>query len=442
MNLFLFRRDLRLFDNITLHEMLHTSEPYILAFIFTPEQVDDNKYKSNSAIQFMCESIQELSERINELGGKLNIYYGTNEDVIKSMIKNHNISKVWFNRDNTPYSRKRDKSIENLGVPIATYENYTIVSVDAVKTDDGKYYTSFTPYYNKAKTMVPSTFKLLPEPKVLKSKIATIKYSKDISFMQTLYTEQKQLTQKGSRTVGLKSLKTFEKSKYAILRDEVSKNTSMLSAHIKFGTISIREVYNKINIEIFRRQLFWNSFYAQLFIHLPKKQTIGGGNFKNKTVKWKINNKWISKWKNGTTGFPFIDAGMRQLKETGFMHNRARMATANFFSMIMHQNWKIGERHFANNLVDYDPAQNNGNWQWSVGLGIDRTGYLRIFNPWAQSQKHDKHCKYIQRWIPELRDIPIKDIHNWESKYAGYKNVYHEPMLNYKEQRKLTYKMY
>ena len=216
-----------------------------------------------------------------------------------------------------------------------------------------------------------------------------------------------------------------------------------LSAYIKFGCISIREVYKKFksNVKIIR-QLIWRDFYANILFEYPNvlHQAMKE---KYRKIKWNHNVQYLNAWKEGKTGFPIVDAAMRELNETGFMHNRGRLIVSSFLIKTLLINWQEGEKYFATRLIDYDPASNNGNWQWGASTGVDSQPYFRIFNPWLQSKTHDPDCAYIKKWIPELKDIPNKEIHKWYNYCNNYTKLkYLFPIVDFDKQKKLSLKMY
>jgi deoxyribodipyrimidine photo-lyase len=224
----------------------------------------------------------------------------------------------------------------------------------------------------------------------------------------------------------------------------LDKPTSELSSYIKFGCISIREVYHifRSNRD-FIRQLFWRDFYANILFSFP--YVLGSAMKPNyNKISWHHNSKWFNAWCNGVTGFPIVDAGMRQLNETGYMHNRARLIVSSFLVKTLLIDWRYGERYFAKTLVDYDVANNNLNWQWSASTAVDSQPYFRIFSPWKQSVDYDKDCEYIKKWIPELLEVPNKDIHNWYKSCEKYKNKikYPKPIVDYDIMRKEILNVY
>ena len=273
------------------------------------------------------------------------------------------------------------------------------------------------------------------------------KYKSTFKDIEKYYNINKKNNVNGGRKEALKILKNINSfSNYEKTRDVLSKNTTHLSAYLKFGCISIREVYhvvkNKfgINDDIIK-QLLWRDFYY----HVGNEYTIWGKSMKEKynKIKWLYNKKHFNKWKNAMTGFPIVDAAMRQLNETGFMHNRGRLIVASFLIKNLQIDWLWGEKYFATQLIDYDPLVNNGNWQWVAGTGTDSQPYFRIFNPWSQSEKHDKDCIYIKKWIPELKNVDNKDIHKWYKTYKNYPNIkYPTPIIDYKKSREKTIDMY
>jgi deoxyribodipyrimidine photo-lyase len=235
-----------------------------------------------------------------------------------------------------------------------------------------------------------------------------------------------------------KNLKNYPRT-----HNDLSHSTSELSAFIKFGCVSIREVYKTFRSKHdFIRQLFWRDFYANILYSFP--YVLGSAMKKNyNKVHWHHNSNWFKKWCDGETGYPVVDAGMRQMNQTGYMHNRARLIVSSFLVKTLLISWEEGEKYFAQKLVDYDPASNNGNWQWTAGSGADSQPYFRIFNPWEQGKNYDPNCEYIKKWVPELKDVPNKDILNWEDTHSEYKDVkYPKPIVDYKKQKEIALKMY
>jgi len=448
--LFIFRRDLRIIDNNGLNEINKICKNVHTIFIFTPEQVSEsNKFKSNNAVQFMIESLDELSKDINNKGGQLNCYYDDNNKVIEKYIKNNNINIVCFNFDITPYSIKRDQSIaklcKSLNVNILCCHDYYLYNVGSIKTQTGNTYQKFTPYYNSTKTI-----------KIDKPKKSKIKFKKVVNTfvpnlislsdaMKKFTVVNPNILVNGGRKEGIKLLRRAKKTqtKYIKTRNDLSGSTSQLSAFIKFGCVSIREVYHEMKeIKDFSRQLVWRDFYANImfeYSHVMGKPM----KLRYENIKWDNNMIWFKAWCNGKTGFPIVDAGMTELNTTGYCHNRSRLIVMSFLIKIMFIDWRKGEKYFATQLIDYDPSSNNGNTQWVAGSGADSQMYNRIFNPWTQAKTYDPYCKYIKKWLPQLKDVPNSDIFNWDTKWKDYSHVkYIKPICDYKKQRVIVLKSY
>lgn len=463
MNIFIFRRDYRLQDNIGLASSLKKYEDIIPIFIGTPEQLTGaNKYRSDHSLQFLCESLCELADDLTKCNSKLHCFYGKNIDVLKKLHKANTIASINYNKDYTPYAVERDTEIQKFceenEIECNEYQDYLLAEPGSILTNSGTPYKVYGQFQKRMiQTQISKTKKL---SKTLMNKFGkiNIKTNSDLSllecnFLKKYYKEQN-VDIRGGRKLGLSILKKLSDfNQYGSKRNELTYSTTQLSAYIKFGCISIREVYWKIRAKIKNvesrsnliNQLIWRDFYFHLMFYFPKNM---GGNFREKfnKFKWKNNKNWFNAWCEGKTGFPIVDAGMRELNETGYMHNRSRLITSNFLTRILICDWRWGEQYYAQRLRDYDPSVNNGNWQWSAGTGIDTAPYSqRIFNPWLQSEKFDENCEYIKTWLPELKDIPNEDLHKWNEKYTEYdlkKIGYNKPIVNYKEQRAEVKRVY
>ena len=454
--LVIFRRDLRTTDNTALNLAIeHEPKEKILpVFIFTPEQVTkQNSYRSINAIDFMINSLKEIKH--------LQCFFGDNIAVLKHIFSIINVTAVYFNKDHTHYPQKRDTDIIELcnkkDIEVHVTEDYNLNMIGTILTGAGTFYSTFTPYYTKAniqKVSKPLSYNKQYGRSCIRPITSSMSISIDeakLKFTESASIKSSPTKMKvyGGRKEAMNKLEQInEFNNYHESRDTASIPTTHLSAHIKFGTISIREAYyafksikDKNASEALVRQLFWNDFYDQLMHGLPYERTLGKSNFKKLKIKWE-SPVHLQAWKDGKTGFPFIDAGMRQLNQTGWMHNRARMAVANFLSMTLLIDWREGERYFSQKLVDCDVSQNNGNWQWSTGVGVDKTGYLRMYNPYSQSKSHDEECLYIKKFVPELKDVSISDIHNWEKSHIEHKGIYIPPIVDYSARRKIAIKAY
>jgi deoxyribodipyrimidine photo-lyase len=446
--LFIFRRDFRTVDNIGLYQLNTVCKNIYAVFIFTPEQITNtNSFKSDNAVQFMIESLEDLSLQIGKQGGKLHTFYGKNEKIILDCIRAFQIDVVCFNVDYTPYAIQRDENIEKLcermKVKLMCCHDYYLHQPGTILTSAGKPYQKFTPYYESA----------------LKQKITPVSAQRKVHFvssrdhiantislreaMDRFTVINPNILVRGGREPAINKLKTALKMQkhYSTNHNVVSKPTSELSAYIKFGCLSIREVYTafKTNHD-FVRQLIWRDFYANLLYSFP--YVLGNAMKPNyRKIKWHFKSSWFKAWCNGKTGFPIVDAGMRQLNETGYLHNRARLIVASFLVKTLLISWEHGEKYFAKMLTDYDPASNNGNWQWIASTGADSQPYFRIFNPTEQGKTVDPDCEYIKKWVPELKELEASAIHNWEVEWKDHK-TYMKPICDYKVQKEIAMKMY
>lgn len=450
MILFIFRRDLRLKDNTALIKALEkaneTNEKVCLSFIFTPIQVDKNDYKSSNCIQFMVESLKELDKSLKKLGSKLHIFYGNNEDVLDNLIKQDDLKEVYVNVDYTPFSKERDNKLKDYclkkDIKFNSFEDSLLFDVEKIKSNDNKNYTIFGFFEKKAIQYIDEIEKpkSINKNKKLYGRLNESKYDTTFEYIKKFYDYNPNIATLPGRKEGLKILKNIKNFKeYSKTRNDPNLPTTMLSAHNKFGTLSIREVFHSILKNLGKNhqlisQLIWRDFYYNIAYYKP---SVFGNSFNNlyPNIKWKYNENNFKKWCSGETGYPFVDAGMRQLNETGWMHNRLRMVVAQFLTKNLGIDWKLGEKYFATKLVDYDPIVNNGNWQWNAGTGTDpeRYGKPRFFNPWNQSERFDPNGTYIKKWIKELKDIPASDLHKWEFKYNNYNTKYPKPMVDYKQ---------
>lgn len=446
-SLFIFRRDFRLHDNTAFIECYKKSDKIIPIFIFTPEQVTkSNEYFSSNAFQFMLESLNDLNTELkNDYNSQIHYYYGDNIDVLKSLLIN--FDNIYFNMDYTPYAKKRDEKIQTFckenNKECFVYEDYLLMNIGTYLKKDGTPYEKYTPFKNNAQLIPvnkPNNYTFTGK------KLDKIKFTFDLDSLNKYYTKNPNILVHGGRNNALNILKNMKNfANYEKERNELNQSTTHLSAYIKFGCVSIREVYNTI-FKLFGikhtliSQLYWREFYYYLSYYIPR--VLEGKSLKEKydKIKWENNKTILNAWKNGETGFPGVDAGMREMNETGFMHNRARLITSGILIKILDCDWRLGEKYFATQLVDYDPSVNNGNWQWSSGSGADSQPYFRIMSPWKQIIDNDSNCMYIKKWIPELRDIPCKDILKWDN--SPIKNNYPKPIIDYKFMRGETIKKY
>ena len=430
--LFIFRRDLRIEDNTGLISALKYSQYVIPCFILDPLLVETtpNRRKNDNAIQFMIESLNDLNGQLREKGSKLYLFVGKPQNVLKKLIVDEKIDSVHFNKDYTKFSRKRDATLANVcnGNKAKCFEYPDLMLINdpelVTKPPDGKPYSVFTHFFNRAIELPVSrpqenNYKNYYSSNSICSEVK--EKEKKVVYNSILSNPNSEIYAHGGRTECLRILKNINKFKDYIREKDcpAKEQTTGLSAHNKFGTCSIREIYHTIkeklgNNNLLLRQLFWRDFFTYIAYHYPH---VFGHPFqpKYKNMRWENDTKKFKLWCNGKTGFPIVDAGMRQLNRTGFMHNRVRLIVASFLTKDLHIDWKWGERYFAEKLIDYDPCVNNGNWQWAASTGCDAQPYIRIFNPWIQQKKFDPECQYIKKWIPELRNMHSKLIHGLDN---------------------------
>jgi deoxyribodipyrimidine photo-lyase len=446
-SLFIFRRDLRLEDNTGLIFALQSSEIVIPAFIFTKEQIENNPLKNDHCLKFMIESLKDLEEQLHKRGGKLFFFQGDIEEIVHQCIRKLKIDALIVNRDYTPYSQKRDAKLEKIckTAPIAfhSFDDALLHPPEDTLKKDGKPYAIFTPYFRNAVKLEV----LKPQENRNTNYFhGAIPFAEGKSIFPKI-TIENGLTGGRSEALNiLKKLKSYQH--YGTLRDvPIEDCCSHLSPYLKFTVCSPREVYAAIchtlspHHELIR-SLYWRDFFTSIAFFFPH---VFKGAFHSKfdKLKWSNNRKEFQRWCEGSTGFPIVDAGMREMNQTGFMHNRVRMIAASFLIKDLHIDWRLGEKYFAQTLIDYDPSVNNGNWQWVASTGCDAQPYFRIFNPWTQQKKFDPDCLYIKKWIPELSSLPSKMIHAWylEKHHAACKN-YPCPMTNHEKAAKETLRAY
>jgi deoxyribodipyrimidine photo-lyase len=427
---FLFHRDLRVVDNTSLNALAAVCDAIVPVFIFTPEQVtSENKYKSDASVQFMIESLDELATECPLL-----TLYGDTTTLMKRVVKETGATAVGFNEDYTPYAVKRDKElVEGLGdgLKIVSEADFYLTRPGDVVTGSGTAYKVFTPFYEtvlKIAINKPSSKRHIKWHKAAKSITLEEAYTR-------FTTPNPEIAVKGGRKAGLKVLTSAKSLRdYDKTRDTLALPTTQASAYLKYGCVSVREMYEAVKgIPALLRQLIWRDFYAHVLFAYPD------GVLKRQAIKWTRNKKWLDAWKEGRTGFPLVDAAMRQLNETGYMHNRGRMLVASFLSKILLIDWREGERYFATKLVDYDIASNSLNW---MNVVFDNLPYVKIFNPWTHSKEHDPDATYIKRWVPELRDVDVKDIHGWGERWINYEGIYVRPIVDYAERREKAMGVY
>ncbi len=443
LGLFIFRRDLRIEDNSALIHGGNLCKQILPCFIFDPQQVENNPYRSDFAVQFMAESIWDLQEQLQNDGGKLYLFYGKLDEVLENIFENTRFDALFVNRDYTPFSKQRDEKIKNFcaknSITFYSLDDVLLNSPGDILRNDKVPITVFSHFYKRALTIPVRKPRGKNESQYYQN---NINYEiQDILSLKFLPHQNTKIPLKGGRKEGLKILKRACSLKdYHNQRDMIEKEVNtFLSPYLKFGCLSPREVFYKIqnysdNPEPIIRQLYWRDFFTIIAFYFPY---VFGRAF-NKSfqdVWWSHDENMFKSWTEGATGFPIVDAGMRELKETGWLHNRERLIVASFLTKDLHIDWLWGEQYFATKLIDYDPCVNNGNWQWVAGTGCDAQPYFRIFNPWLQSKKFDPEARYIKKWIPELKNVPPEHIHHWDVFHQEYSKVdYPAPIVDHHEE--------
>jgi deoxyribodipyrimidine photo-lyase len=401
MNIHWFRRDLRLDDNRALNAALDSGKPVRCIFIFDTDILEKLTDRDDARVNFIHRELCQIDRELRTLGSSLHVYHGKPLEIWKTLASTSQISEVFCNRDYEPYALIRDKAVyellESMDIKMTGRKDHVIFEKEEVLKDDGKPYTVYTPYSKKWKA------KLIAEPFTLNEETANGIFEQNLN--GTIPTiEQLGFTANKKISIPAKEFPRDIVRQYHLQRDlPAVSGTSRLSVHLRFGTISIRRIVKMakdIN-EKWLNELIWRDFYHMILYHFPHSASTS---FKPAydRIQWINDEKQFHLWCEGKTGYPIVDAGMRELNATGFMHNRVRMITASFLTKHLLIDWKWGERYFASKLLDFDLASNVGGWQWAAGSGCDAAPYFRVFNPTLQTEKFDPEQRYIQKWIPEL----------------------------------------
>jgi deoxyribodipyrimidine photo-lyase len=416
-SIFWFRRDLRLEDNVGFHSALKSEYPVFPIFIFDPE-ILDKLPKEDARVSFIYEHLQKIRKELQLHDSSLAIYHGSPIKIFQYLVKEYDIQEVFTNHDYEPYARQRDAEISEFlkgeDIMFQTYKDQVIFERNEVVKKDGDPYLVYTPYmkvwkqqFNELELSHYPTKKYFSNL-VKHSRLPNLDLS-DISF-------ERSRIEIPDYDISPSLIQEYESKRNYPAQDA----TSHIGPHLRFGTVSIREVVKKAfqdKNETFWQELIWREFFMQILYHYPETVT---QSFKKKydRIEWRNNEEEFEKWKSGTTGYPLVDAGMRQLNETGFMHNRVRMLVGSFLCKHLLIDWRWGEAYFAEKLLDYEMSSNIGNWQWVAGSGVDATPYFRIFNPTTQIDKFDKDRKYIKTWVKEYdtKDYPEKMVDHKEAR--------------------------
>lgn len=424
-SIFWFRRDLRLDDNAALYHALKENKNVLPIFIFDTAILDQLENKYDRRVDFIHQCLVDIQKHLTNHHSSLKIFHSKPLAAFKELSKAFALETVYTNHDYEPYAKERDEEIRkflsSIQCKFKTYKDQVIFEKDEVTKDDGKPYTVFTPYSRKWKSKLKAFYyKAYPTEKYFKNLIKVKPF--EIPLLETL----------GFKNTDIQFLRPVSLNKKLLLEYQSKRDlpaiagTSRLSMHLRFGTVSIRKlVKTTLNVsETWLNELIWREFYMMILWHFPH---VVNGAFKKDYdfIKWRNNEKEFELWCKGKTGFPIVDAGMRELNTTGFMHNRVRMIVSSFLIKDLLVDWKWGEAYFAQKLNDFDLSANNGGWQWAASSGCDAAPYFRIFNPTSQQERFDPNFDYIKKWVPEFGT-----------------DQYPEPMVDHKEARERTLAVY
>ncbi|KGO85127.1 deoxyribodipyrimidine photolyase [Flavobacterium rivuli WB 3.3-2 = DSM 21788] len=427
MIVFWFRRDLRIDDNTGLHAAIATGEQVLPIFIFDKNILDELP-KDDHRVTFIVQLLENINTEFKKHNRSLAVFNDTPENVFKKLTAEHQITAVYTNHDYEPYARTRDKAIGEFlsakNIEFKTFKDQVIFEKDEVIKGDGTPYVVYTPYSKRWKELLKND-NLTQHSTVIKAEdIATHSYRflglKDIGFTESDI-------KPASYDVSTGLIDNYEDTRNFPAID----GTSHLSPYLRFGAVSIRQLVKKgldSSNGVFLNELIWREFFMQILWHYPQTVTKA---FRPKydNIKWRYNDDDFKAWCEGKTGFPMVDAGMRELNATGTMHNRVRMVTASFLCKHLLLDWRKGEAYFAEKLFDYEQSSNIGNWQWAAGSGVDAAPYFRVFNPTEQVKKFDKDLKYIKKWVPEFEDLNYKPIVDHKEARERALKVYKEGLV-------------
>jgi len=427
MTVFWFRRDLRIDDNTGLHAAIATGEEVLPIFIFDKNILEELP-KDDHRVTFIAQLLEDVNGEFKKHNRSLAVFHDTPENAFKKLMAEHQITAVYTNHDYEPYAISRDKAIDELlsanSVQFKTFKDQVIFEKNEVMKGDGTPYVVYTPYSKRWKELLKKDDLMQHDTAIKAENFAIHPYPflilKDIGFTESNI-------KPAHYDVSSKVIDNYEDTRNFPAID----GTSHLSPYLRFGAVSIRKLVKKgldSSNGVFLNELIWREFFMQILWHYPHTVTKA---FRPKydNIKWRYNEDDFKAWCEGKTGFPMVDAGMRELNATGTMHNRVRMVTASFLCKHLLLDWRKGEAYFAEKLFDYEQSSNIGNWQWAAGSGVDAAPYFRVFNPTEQVKKFDKDLNYIKKWVPEFEDLNYKPIVDHKEARERALKVYKEGLV-------------
>ena len=423
-SIFWFRRDLRLHDNVALFNALKSGEKVLPIFIFDTS-ILDKLPKNDARVSFIIKELRSMNEHLKSFDASIDIYHGKPIEVFESLIKKYPIASVFTNHDYEPYAIKRDQEIKELlsseNINFNSFKDQVIFEKNEITKKDGNPYVVYTPYSKKWMEAYEQINHTHYTSEDLLSQLYTQSKAKELTLEELGFEETN--TPIKNYIFNSRIINEYEETRNFPALD----NTSKLGPHLRFGTVSVRQMVSRAEEQenkTFLKELIWREFFMQILWHFPHTHK---NSFKPKydRIIWRNNEDDFKRWCNGTTGYPMVDAGMRQLNNTGFMHNRVRMLVGSFLCKHLLIDWRWGEAYFAEKLHDYEMSSNVGNWQWVAGTGVDASPYFRIFNPTSQIKKFDKDFSYIKKWVPDFQEL-----------------TYPSPMVDHKFARERCLKTY
>ena len=423
-SIFWFRRDLRLHDNVALFNALKSGEKVLPIFIFDTS-ILDKLPKNDARVSFIIKELRSMNEHLKSFDASIDILHGKPIEVFESLIKKYQIASVFTNQDYEPYAIRRDQEILELlkseNINFNSFKDQVIFEKNEITKKDGNPYVVYTPYSKKWIEAYEQINHIHYSSEDLLSQLYTQSKAKELT-LEELGFEETNIPIK-NYIFNSRIINEYEETRNFPALD----NTSKLGPHLRFGTVSVRQMVSRAEEQenkTFLKELIWREFFMQILWHFPHTHK---DSFKPKydRIIWRNNEDDFKRWCNGTTGYPMVDAGMRQLNNTGFMHNRVRMLVGSFLCKHLLIDWRWGEAYFAEKLHDYEMSSNVGNWQWVAGTGVDASPYFRIFNPTSQIKKFDKDFSYIRKWVPDFQEL-----------------TYPSPMVDHKFARERCLKTY